>query len=455
MSGLSVEATLSNPQLISVPNWRQVRKPQGRIDSVTNTGYALANQPGPLQRLFHSKPSACRRRGAGVGLGLQIRRQPGDGKRNLCVIKPRQKKNPRNPQWFDGPIYKETTASPDDFQKFPFSQELTSGSTTHANTLSVGFIQAVRTGLYNGQTIEDAGITADTVFRPRWSDLQPNPTTNTQYDRIAERLARTGQKNGQSKLHFISEPFEIEKPIGKFSLEVEAAGIEKFTVFQADGETVIAKKKKWASTKKQRFSIPVSAAGSTLGNNRITIVGKTAGKQVLKTNRNVRTIPTNGNYMKISTLGFIFEGISNSVGLYQSSATAPADGWNNLKGPWMIGNGIKYGKDVDSSIEAFFTAPVGTEINVGINVALDTEPGHDFLYLSVKSSGGVEDFLLRSKSRDGTKTFDGISGRKRSVRKIIPFTTKSKRFSVSLRFTSDEVVEFAGATINSFTVSAA
>ncbi|KAH6590436.1 hypothetical protein BASA50_009411 [Batrachochytrium salamandrivorans] len=347
------------------------------------------------------------------------------------------------------------TASPDDFQKFPFSQELTSGSTTHANTLSVGFIQAVRTGLYNGQTIEDAGITADTVFRPRWSDLQPNPTTNTQYDRIAERLARTGQKNGQSKLHFISEPFEIEKPIGKFSLEVEAAGIEKFTVFQADGETVIAKKKKWASTKKQRFSIPVSAAGSTLGNNRITIVGKTAGKQVLKTNRNVRTIPTNGNYMKISTLGFIFEGISNSVGLYQSSATAPADGWNNLKGPWMIGNGIKYGKDVDSSIEAFFTAPVGTEINVGINVALDTEPGHDFLYLSVKSSGGVEDFLLRSKSRDGTKTFDGISGRKRSVRKIIPFTTKSKRFSVSLRFTSDEVVEFAGATINSFTVSAA
>ncbi|KAH6576430.1 hypothetical protein BASA60_004541 [Batrachochytrium salamandrivorans] len=48
--------------------------------------------------------------------------------------------------------------------------------------------------------------------------------------------------------------------------------------------------------------------------------------------------------------------------------------------------------------------PVGTRINIGINVVLDTETDFDFLYLSVKSSGGVEDFLLRSKSLDDTKT---------------------------------------------------
>ncbi|KAH9263782.1 hypothetical protein BASA83_012817 [Batrachochytrium salamandrivorans] len=75
---------------------------------------------------------------------------------------------------------------------FPFSQELTSGSITYANTLSVGVTQIVRTGRYNGQTIEDAGIEPEIIVRPRWSDLQPNPTTNTQYDRIAESLARTG-----------------------------------------------------------------------------------------------------------------------------------------------------------------------------------------------------------------------------------------------------------------------
>ncbi|KAH9272648.1 hypothetical protein BASA83_005154 [Batrachochytrium salamandrivorans] len=328
--------------------------------------------------------------------------------------------------------------SPKYFKKFPFSQELASGSKTYTNTLSVGVTQIVRTGLYKGQDIEDRGIKTEFIFRPRWSDLQPDSTTNTQYDRIAASLARIGRKNGQSRLHFISEPFSIVNPIGVFSLEVEAAGIERFTVFQADGKTVIAKKRR-----------------SALGNNRITIVGKTAGKQVLKTIRNVRTIPTDDNYMRISTPGFTFAGISDSVGLYQSSTTSPGNGWNNLKGPWVIGNGVKYASDVDSSLEAFFTAPVGTEINIGLDVDLDTELDFDFLYLSVKSSGGVEDFLTRSKSRDGTKAFYGISGRSMMVKETFPFTTKSEQFSVSLRFISDEATEFIGSTINSFTVSVA
>ncbi|KAH9263288.1 hypothetical protein BASA83_013343 [Batrachochytrium salamandrivorans] len=288
-------------------------------------------------------------------------------------------------------------ASRKDFKKFPFSQGLTSGSITYANTLTVGITQTIRTGRYNGQTIEDVGIKTDTVVRPQWSDLQPYPTTNTQYDRIAASLARTGRKNGQSKLHFVCEPFEIENSIGGFLLKVEAAGIYEFIVLQADGKTVAAKQRRSRATTKQKFAIPVSTVGSALGNSHITIVGKTAGKQVLKTHRNVRTIPTNDNYMKISTSGFIFEGISDSVGLYQSPATAPGNGWNNLNGPWMIGKGFRYASNVDSSLDAFFTAPVGTEINIGLNVDLDTELGCDFLYLSVKSSGGIEDFLIRSK----------------------------------------------------------
>ncbi|KAH6585941.1 hypothetical protein BASA50_000884 [Batrachochytrium salamandrivorans] len=346
-------------------------------------------------------------------------------------------------------------ASPSDFQKFPFNQELTSGSITYTNSLTVDVTQFARTSRYKDQTIEDVGITTDIVFRPQWSDLQPGSTTNTQYDRIAASLAHTGRENGQSRLHFVCEPFAIEKPINGFSLEVEAAGIYEFTVFQADGKTVIAKQRRSRATTKQKFSLPVSTVGSALGNSHITIVGKTAGKQVLKTKRNVRIIPDDDKYMEISTTGFTFAGTSDSVGLYQSSTTAPADGWNNLKGSWMIGNGVKYAKNIESSIEAFFSAPVGTKINIGLDVALDTEPGCDFLYLSVKSSGGVEDFLLRSKSRDGTKTFNGISGRNIVISGTVPFTTKSKKFSVSLKFISDWDMEFTGATINSFTVSAA
>ncbi|KAH6562746.1 hypothetical protein BASA62_008939, partial [Batrachochytrium salamandrivorans] len=218
------------------------------------------------------------------------------------------------------------TASPSDFQKFPFSNELTNGSTTYTNALTVGVTKTIRVGLYNGQEIEDLGVKADFVFRPRWSDLQPNSTTNSQYDRIAERLARIGRKNGQSKLHFVSEPFTIVKPLGKLSLDVETAGIDEFTVLQDDGKIVAAQQR--VATKKHKFSLPVSAAATTLGNSQITIVGKAAGKQVLKTIRSVRSIPTDNKYMKIGTPGFTFSGLSESVGLYQSPVTAPTDGWN-------------------------------------------------------------------------------------------------------------------------------
>ncbi|KAH9248625.1 hypothetical protein BASA81_013695 [Batrachochytrium salamandrivorans] len=222
------------------------------------------------------------------------------------------------------------------------------------------------------------------LFKP---DFQPFGTLSdeqitfdlfVEYDRIAEHLARIGQENGQSKLHFVCEPFLIEKPINGFSLEVETAGIEKLTVLQADGKTVAAQQK--VATTKQKLSIPVSTVGSALGNSHITIVGKTAGKQVLKTIRN---------------------------------------------------------------------------INIGLNVDLDTEFDSDFLYLSVKSSGGVEDFLISSESRYDTKTFNGISGREMLFEGTFPFTTKSKKFSVALKFTSNDIFEFTGVTINSFTVSAA
>ncbi|KAH9248617.1 hypothetical protein BASA81_013731 [Batrachochytrium salamandrivorans] len=298
-------------------------------------------------------------------------------------------------------------ASPADFKKFPFSQQLTSGSTTYANTLSVGVTQVVRTGRYKGQDIENVGIETDIVVRPWWSDLRSYSTTNSQYNRIAESLARIGRENGQSKLHFV-----------------------------ADGTTVAAKQRSRV-TNKQKFSISVSTVGSALGNSHITIVGKTAGKQVLKTIRHIRIIPSDENHMKISTPGFVFTDISDSVGLYQSPTTAPGNGWNNLKGPWMIGNGVKYVGNIDSSIDAFFTAPVGTEVNIGLDVTLDTDLGFDFLYLSVKSSGGVEDFFLSSKSLDGKKTFNGIFGRNMVVKGTFPFITKSEKFSVSLKFTSN------------------
>ncbi|KAH6585674.1 hypothetical protein BASA50_001008 [Batrachochytrium salamandrivorans] len=262
-------------------------------------------------------------------------------------------------------------------------------------SLILGVTQVVRTGLYKGQIIEDAGIKTDTVFRPQWSDLQPDPTTNTQYDRIAASLARTGQENGQSRLHFVCEPFSIEKPINGFSLEVEAA---------------------------------VSTVGSALGNSQIIIVGKTAGKQVLKTKRNVRIIPDDDKYMEISTSGFTFTGLSDSVGLYQSPATAPGNGWNNLKGPWMIGNGVRYVENVRSSIEAFFMLPLAPR-SILVSMSLSI-PSPDVISSTCLSRAVT---VLKTSSSDlravmSTKMFNGISGESMVVKETFPSPQRQKSF---------------------------
>ncbi|KAH6566173.1 hypothetical protein BASA62_006862 [Batrachochytrium salamandrivorans] len=264
-------------------------------------------------------------------------------------------------------------ASPADFQRFPFSQSLPVAleyTQIHSQLVSprlfaLVFIMVNSLRIWVSRQI--------LFFVPGGLICSPTPTTNTQYDRIAASLARTGRKN------------------------VEAAGIEEFTVFQDDGKTVAAKKRRVA-TKKQKFSIPVSTVGSALGNSQITIVGKTAGKQVLKTNRNVRFIPADDKYIKIGTTGFTFTGISDSVGLYQSSTTAPADGWNNLNGLWMIGT--------VSNMLAVSILPLR------LSSLLPLEPRSILVSMSLltlrpnlisstclsRAAAVVEDFLLSSKS---------------------------------------------------------
>ncbi|KAH9274542.1 hypothetical protein BASA83_003178 [Batrachochytrium salamandrivorans] len=303
------------------------------------------------------------------------------------------------------------TASPDDFKKLPFSQELASGPITYANALSVVSPELLETGLYKGQEIEDAGIKADIVVRARWSDLQPNSTTNTQYERIAASLASIGQKSGQSSCILFVSHFRSWNPLANSHWKLRPLVLRN-SLCSRPMERLFAAQQK-VTTNKQKLSLPVSTAGSVLGNSQLTIVGKTEGRQVLKTIRNVKYIPADDKYIKIGTPGFTFTGTSESVGLYQST--------NYCAWEWL------------EQLER----------------AMD-----DWQWC--QSSGGVEDFFLSSKGvNDTTKTFNGVSGGNMTVKGTFPFTTKSDQFSVALRFTSDAAVEATGATIRSFTVAAA
>ncbi|KAH6577709.1 hypothetical protein BASA60_003906 [Batrachochytrium salamandrivorans] len=339
-----------------------------------------------------------------------------------------------------------------DFKPFPYTKELTyapEGGKFY-NRLSVGIRQSVRNGIYDGQLIEDTGIKSDIIVRARWSDLMPNSTTNTQYDRIADNLARIGEKTGQNSLHFIAEPFNIVTSGNEYKIGADIAGIDQITVFKADGVTEIFTQSVPANSRKIVITSPPVI--NTLGNSHITIVGKSKGKQVLKTYRSVRAIPTTADRIDITRAPFVLSTVGNAVGVYNSGTTSSASGWNLANGKWIIGNGIKYIDNADTTIEAFLTAPVGTRINVNLNLALDSERDYDFVYLNIRSDKGVEDFLLSSKGLDNTTTFPGESGNK-TVNGVFPFTTKSTEFSVALRFTSDGGSTLSGATVNTLSVT--
>ncbi|KAL5035548.1 hypothetical protein RTP6_003226 [Batrachochytrium dendrobatidis] len=304
--------------------------------------------------------------------------------------------------------------SPTDFQRFPFSLELTNPATgsTYANMLSVGIRQSVRNGKYDGQLIEDTGIKSDIVVRANWSDLQPNSTTNTQYDRIADNLSRIGKTNGQADTMFVAEPFSIEANMGEFKLGAEVSGIEDITITSDDGKKVLATQK------------------LTSDHHNVTISSKSIDLPYCS------RCATDEQRVHIATTPFTFNGTSTSVGLFNNAETAPGDGWNLNNGKWIVGN-------------------VGTQVSLNLDVNLDCEKEFDYLGLLTKSDN-KETPLITTTSRLTGRLIPGVSGKDAVVKGAYPFTTTTEKFSVILRFTSDRIGgAFKGATINSFTASAA
>ncbi|XJO74654.1 hypothetical protein BDV3_005446 [Batrachochytrium dendrobatidis] len=334
-------------------------------------------------------------------------------------------------------------------------RELTNPATgsTYANMLSVGIRQSVRNGKYDGQLIEDTGIKSDIVVRANWSDLQPNSTTNTQYDRIADNLSRIGKTNGQADTMFVAEPFSIEANMGEFKLGAEVSGIEDITITSDDGKKVLATQK--LTSDHHNVTISSKSIGSEIGTQRIAIIGSTKGKQIIKTYRIVRVVPTDEQRVHIATTPFTFNGTSSSVGLFNNAETAPGDGWNLNNGKWIVGNGTLYNNNVVTSLEVFMTAPVGTQVSLNLDVNLDCEKEFDYLGLLTKSDN-KETPLITTTSRLTGRLIPGVSGKDAVVKGAYPFTTTTEKFSVILRFTSDRIGgAFKGATINSFTASAA
>ncbi|KAH9251469.1 hypothetical protein BASA81_010634 [Batrachochytrium salamandrivorans] len=165
----------------------------------------------------------------------------------------------------------------------------------YANTLSVGVIQAVRTGLYNGQDIEDAGITQILFSVPGGLICSPTPLPTPSMIVLPESLARTGQ-----------EEWSESALLGYFEGNLDFCWTLPILNYRACG---------WLEQ----------------------LEGAVDDWQRYQVCKDVSILP-----LRLSSL-----------------------------------------------------LPVGTKVNL-VSMSLSTlSPDMDFLYLSVKSSGGVEDFLLQ------------------------------------------------------------
>ncbi|KAJ1328819.1 hypothetical protein BSLG_009906 [Batrachochytrium salamandrivorans] len=237
---------------------------------------------------------------------------------------------------------------------------------------------------------------------------------------------------------------------GQLSVDAEIAGMDYISVQNENLGTDISVQE--ISTSRKHVSLFSNYTFASLGNHHLVVTGKAKGKQVLKTYRSVSILPKAEDRHNLASSPFVFNGPSKSVGIYNDRRAISKGEWNNKLGKWVVGDGVSYKAGLESSIESFFTLPVGSNITISIDFKLESAHENDMLYLSVKGDGGVEAELLQSQSIFFLVTVDGLSGNV-SVSKSIPYTTLSQEFSVSLMFSSN-AGGYAGPVLNALSVQA-
>ncbi|KAK5669579.1 hypothetical protein QVD99_003970 [Batrachochytrium dendrobatidis] len=343
--------------------------------------------------------------------------------------------------------------NPVDFKPMPYYKELTdeAAGRSYANVLTVGVRQLVRNGKQQGQLIEDTGVVSDYIVRPRLTDLLSGSTENSQFDRIADQLKTLGAKTGLNNLYFVSELTNYNTTSSDVTIDVEVQGINQLSVIDDTGKSLSVADFK--SDIKSQHSFKLASVINDLGNTRVSIIGQNNGKQVLKTHKHISRTPKQEDHFKLEHgVKWVFNGTSKSVGIYNSPSTKKSQGWNLINGKWVVGDGVQYSPEITTEIRSYYTAPVGSNITIEIDAALESQLYSDFLSLYVTDADGNQKSLLNTLGPDGNILIDGISGSEAIVKKF-PVTTKTELFFVGFVFNSDLATQIKGATINSWSVT--
>ena len=304
----------------------------------------------------------------------------------------------------------------------------------------------------DGRLIENDGIVAEyPLIRPNIQDLIPGTVSNSQYDRIADKLKEIGQKQGKNGLYFTAQPEGLfESYLGTpISFNLDLARIAKVQVYSAQGipvgtPLVISN----INTRQQRqIRFDPGLSGSNFRNFEIRAFNAT-GKALFSTIRKVRLLPNPLNYRKIQP------GTTTNLNLVKSGEIAQFDvgtdaglGFVANGTSLQVGNGIFYANKVDTQRSFFLQA--SAPFTVSIDADYQIEEGFDFFFFGYSQNGKKVQLL----SSPGSQV-PAVSGRG-SLNITQRFTVAvTGTVELFVRFVSDEELAYKGVTIRSIKIRA-
>ncbi|KAI8898108.1 hypothetical protein BC833DRAFT_539495 [Globomyces pollinis-pini] len=330
-----------------------------------------------------------------------------------------------------------SSAAPKDFTPLAYA-----GRMPFAQSISVAFGAGIRVGPNEGKPIENYGIKPEYIVRPTIDEIKVQ-TSNGQFDRVAAKLKEIGEARGINNLFFKSaiDYDVVGRSDETLKLEFESSGLKTVSVAPFKGSSNIAD-----ISKKTKGTLEVPL-GSENGYSYFSFLGVDAkGKNVLKTQRRLRVIPSLAKYAKIDKAGVNLQTGSPVIYNLGSSLTTPANGWVKNKDTFTIGKGLGFGyaEAFDSTL-SYFIQPVSS-LKLALAIDYDTEEDYDYVRVGYTDSKGTTYLTKDAKGKNGVSGVGKLS--------INSEIKPEGAFELFIAFNSDSNTIGKGITLQSISISA-
>ncbi|KAH6589701.1 hypothetical protein BASA61_005514 [Batrachochytrium salamandrivorans] len=336
----------------------------------------------------------------------------------------------------------------------PFTKKLTGENSGHKfyTRVTVSARQLVRSGDYAGELVEDNGVKSDVIVRPTIDDILPGDTGISAYDRIANYLGDVAKRQVDSKVYFISEPYNRATFDDLIYIPFVASGVDEIIVVH-QGEQ-LGKWKRKSPDLHQTHVITVKTPKG-LQDHLITFIGTKRGKQVFKTHRQITRMPTSNDRVSMNTAkSYTVAGPSSGVGVYNFGSTLEQEGWNFNDGKWILGDGVSdYSGYMSSTIRVWLSAPVGSTISVLLDGIVDTHENDGYFSLVVIDDSGEIVPMVSSANDDGSTPYQSVTGRSRVIDETYSFTVTTENFALGLDFVSYSTESPFSVKLNSIVIT--